>query len=46
MISLINRTYKAMMQMSLQNKNRLIDLENELTDTRGRMGMGQLGSLG
>lgn len=46
MISLINRTYKAMMQMSLQNKNRLIDLENELMDTRGRMGMGQLGSLG
>ena len=42
MISLINRTYKEMMQMNLQKKNRLIDLENELMDTRGRMGEGMV----
>ena len=38
MISLINRTYKEMMQMNLQNKSKLIDLENELVDTRGKDG--------
>ena len=46
MISLINRTYKEMMQMNLQKKNRLIDLENELTDTRGRMGEGTIRGFG
>ena len=46
MISLINRTYKEMMQMNLQKKNRLIDLENELMDTRGRMGEGTVREIG
>ena len=27
-----------MMQMNLQNKSKLIDLENELVDTRGKDG--------
>ena len=46
MISLINRTYKEMMQMNLQKKNRLIDLENELMDTRRRMGEGTVREIG